>query len=73
MKALKNMGLEELQELHDKLALERTEIREKQVAVDAEIDIRRALSTLPPEAQKVIQVRMEGSLGADGEVVGKVN
>ena len=52
-----------------RLGLERTQVRLAQVAVSSELEIRRALETLSPEARRIVQIRLEGGIAPEGEAV----
>lgn len=66
-KKLSNMTDEELAQEADRLAEQRTEIREQQNAVAQEQEIRRALSSLSPETRRIVAIQLEGGLRPEGE------
>ena len=67
-KELSDMTDEELQAEADRLAEERTATRLQQNAVQAEIDIRRALSTLNPETRRIVEIKLAGGTVPAGAV-----
>lgn len=59
---------EQLAERAAVLAAQRTAIRLEQNEVQAEIDLRRALSSLSGETRRIIAVRLGGATTPQGEV-----
>ena len=62
-KSIEKMNDAELEERAQKLGAERTALREEQVAVQAEIDLRAALRSMPASAR----VALEGRLAPSGD------
>jgi hypothetical protein len=55
-----------LEQLRADLAAKRTEIREAQVAVQAEIDFRAALDAMPDASRRIVQIRLAGGVAPVG-------
>jgi hypothetical protein len=62
---------EKLEQEEQRLAKERTEVREAQNAVAAELEIHRALDSMNPEARRIVQIRLDGKVSSNGGVKGK--
>lgn len=65
-KTVEKMTDEELARRRDALAKQRSEVREEQVAVQAEIDLRAALAAMPGEARRVVELRLGGGVRPEG-------
>lgn len=61
------MSTEDLRAEQEQLAAERTRVRERQVAVAAELDLRSALDSMPAESARLVKLRLDGSIGPTGE------
>jgi hypothetical protein len=65
-KGVTKMSMEELEAKRDELAKQRTAVREEQVAVQAEIDLRIAMQSMPDSARRVVLERMGGTVESEG-------
>lgn len=64
---LSKLSDDELAALDAELAAKRTEIRLEQIAVSAEIDLRRALGAMSAESRRIIHIRLEGGISPSGD------
>lgn len=64
---IRDLSDEKLAELSSTLATERTRIRKQQVEVQAEIDLRAALATMPASARNLVNLRLEGGVAPTGD------
>lgn len=67
-KSLSDMTDEELAAVAAGLAAQRTEIRQAQVAVQREQEVRAATANLSPETRRIVQIGLAGGLKAEGDV-----
>lgn len=68
MDNISSLSDERLSALADELAAERTRIREAQVEVQAELDIRAAVNAMPANARRIVKLRLEGGVAPSGEM-----